>query len=406
MRTFSRLCMILVLSALCCGLLSVHAFAVQPGIPDGTAPSEPVSSLPLSEDTQSAPQAPADEEETTSQSPQPAPNLSPSDQTLTRGAFIQQLYQADLDRNGLSVSFVSEVQDPATRQIHFSPNRTYFADVAQSSPYHYSSCWAMAYSITSGQLDALFRPMCYPNRTITRQEAAVMLYHYAAYLGCGLSGGASLSAWDAGQVSSWARTAMAWCLNSGILAQDGDGNLNPTLPLTSQDASHAIQSVNALASDSSASRGAFLLALYRQYLSEGGSNIYLLYSQDWAQHGLPGAPGVSAIFQDVTRLNMYYDAVYWATASLGLSGTQEHIFSVSRPITREQAAVILWKYAQLKGTARPGQTVPKDFVSSWAARAVSWSLDAGVFTLSSDGFFHPDAPVSLSALSSLMKKIS
>lgn len=232
-----------------------------------------------------------------------------------------------------------------------------------------------------------------------------MLYHYAVYLGCGISGGASLTAHDATQVSSWARTAMSWCLRSGVLNLDEDGNLNPTLPLSTQDASNAIQAVNSLTPSSPVSRGAFLLALYRQYLSSGGNDIYLLYSQDWGQYGLPGAPGTAVVFRDAPRLSMYYDAVYWAAGSLGLSGTRDGIFSVSSPITREQAAVILWRYAQLKGNVQAGQTTPKDSISSWASQAVSWAVDAGIFSLSDNGFFRPADTISVESLTQLMANI-
>ena len=63
---------------------------------------------------------------------------------------------------------------------------------------------------------------------MTRQELAAMLFRYAQYAGCSTSGRAGLSSFsDADKVSSWAKDAMAWAVNEGLISGSG-GKLTPT----------------------------------------------------------------------------------------------------------------------------------------------------------------------------------
>ena len=65
--------------------------------------------------------------------------------------------------------------------------------------------WAKSKGISDGSA---------PNRNITREQLAAMLYRYAGEL----DGAADLSAYtDAGSVSAYAEKAVQWCVKNGIL---------------------------------------------------------------------------------------------------------------------------------------------------------------------------------------------
>ena len=74
--------------------------------------------------------------------------------------------------------------------------------------------WARANGLVTGYNDETFAP----NDTVTREQAAVLLYRLANYLGMDTSARADLSVYtDAAQVSAYAQEAMQWAVASGLL---------------------------------------------------------------------------------------------------------------------------------------------------------------------------------------------
>lgn len=103
-------------------------------------------------------------------------------------------------------------------------------------------------------------------------------------------------------------------------------------------------------------------------------------------HRLEGEPSVSAShFTDVAS-NMYYaDAVGWAQKNGIVNGTSTTAFSPNDPITREQMAAILYRYAQFKGydiSAVANLSVYRDVsqISSYALPAMQWANAEGLIT--------------------------
>lgn len=103
-------------------------------------------------------------------------------------------------------------------------------------------------------------------------------------------------------------------------------------------------------------------------------------------HRLEGEPSVSASrFTDVAS-NMYYaDAVAWAQKNGIVNGTSATAFSPNNPITREQMAAILYRYAQFKGydiSAVSNLSVYRDVsqISSYALSAIQWANAEGLIT--------------------------
>ena len=100
---------------------------------------------------------------------------------------------------------------------------------------------------------------------------------------------------------------------------------------------------------------------------------------------LEGKPAVDAVsgFSDVSSGSYYADAVAWAKANGIVNGTSETTFSPNEPVTREQTAAILYRYAQYKGydvekTADLTAYADAAAIHSYAKNAMSWAVAAGI----------------------------
>lgn len=100
---------------------------------------------------------------------------------------------------------------------------------------------------------------------------------------------------------------------------------------------------------------------------------------------LEGKPAVDAAsgFSDVSSGSYYADAVAWAKANGIVNGTSETTFSPNEPVTREQTAAILYRYAQYKGndvekTADLTAYADAAAIHSYAKNAMSWAVAAGI----------------------------
>lgn len=112
-----------------------------------------------------------------------------------------------------------------------SPHTTPFSDVPPGAWYAKSVCWAFHEGIVKGMEETLF----IPNGAVTREQLAVMLYGYeTSYLEHSLpEGAATLTAFtDGNTVSGWAKEAVLWAVDAGILSGRNDGTLDPKGPAT------------------------------------------------------------------------------------------------------------------------------------------------------------------------------
>lgn len=96
-----------------------------------------------------------------------------------------------------------------------------FRDVPAGAWYAQAVLWGTAQGITSGTGNGNFSP----DSQVTREQAVAMMYNYAVkYLGRSVGAGADLSGYaDAGRLSAWARPAMAWAADQGIISGVADG---------------------------------------------------------------------------------------------------------------------------------------------------------------------------------------
>ena len=100
---------------------------------------------------------------------------------------------------------------------------------------------------------------------------------------------------------------------------------------------------------------------------------------------LENEPAVTdaADFNDVSAGRWYSDAVAWASANGIVGGYGNGSFGPEDTITREQTAAILYRYAQYKAynvtaSGKLGDFADAGKISSWAERAMSWAVGAGL----------------------------
>ena len=103
----------------------------------------------------------------------------------------------------------------------------------------------------------------------------------------------------------------------------------------------------------------------------------------YAMEGRPAA--ASAGFADVASGDWYASAVNWAAANGVVSGVSETGFGPNNALTREQLALILYRFAQYKGYDVTGTSdlaayADGSSVSNWAAEAMGWAVDAGLIS--------------------------
>lgn len=98
-----------------------------------------------------------------------------------------------------------------------------FDDVPRGQWYTDAIWWAKLTGVVSGTSATTFDP----SGEITREQLAVILYNYTKQFAPGsLTATGSLAGFpDAGSVSSWARTEMAWAVGNGLISGTGSGGV-------------------------------------------------------------------------------------------------------------------------------------------------------------------------------------
>lgn len=91
-------------------------------------------------------------------------------------------------------------------------------------------------------------------------------------------------------------------------------------------------------------------------------------------------PVTGKTFQDVEPGDWYYNAVQWASGTGITSGTSNGKFDPNAAVTREQFATFLYQDAGAPSVSGSISFVDADDVSSWAKKAVLWSIRSGILS--------------------------
>ncbi|MCC2258638.1 S-layer homology domain-containing protein [Intestinimonas aquisgranensis] len=125
--------------------------------------------------------------------------------------------------------------------------------------------------------------------------------------------------------------------------------------------------------------------------------------------GSPAVDGGSA-FNDVASGDWYASGVAWASANGIVTGYGDGRFGPNAPITREQMAAILYRYAGFAGQSTTGQADLSGYtdagqVSPYAAEAMGWAVDQGLITGVSAGTLAPGGSATRAQVATILMRI-
>ena len=99
-----------------------------------------------------------------------------------------------------------------------------FSDVAADSWYGSAVYWAREHGIVTGVSETTFAP----DKVLTREQMAAILYRYAQYKEYDVTASADLSGYtDAGEIMTYAQPAMAWANAAGLIGGTSATTLSP-----------------------------------------------------------------------------------------------------------------------------------------------------------------------------------
>lgn len=114
-------------------------------------------------------------------------------------------------------------------------------------------------------------------------------------------------------------------------------------------------------------------------------------------------------FTDVESGSYYENAVAWTNENGIVSGISEDCFAPNEPITREQMAAIIYRYAAFKGyditTSSSTSYTDNDNISDYAKNAVIWAAEKFVMTGNTDGSFAPKANTTRAQVASVFMRM-
>lgn len=113
-----------------------------------------------------------------------------------------------------------------------------------------------------------------------------------------------------------------------------------------------------------------------------------------SREALPSGGKASSKFGDIMADAYYAPAVAWAADAGVVMGTGGNAFSPDRPISRQEIATMIYRYATYKrialsGSAAPASFSDADLIAAYAKDAVSSMQQAGVINGYGDGSFRP-----------------
>ena len=121
----------------------------------------------------------------------------------------------------------------------------------------------------------------------------------------------------------------------------------------------------------------------------------MLVTMLWRQAGAPEA-AEQLTFTDVLSGHWYTEAVRWAAEQGIVNGYNAQTFGPDDAVSREQFAVILWRYASKQGADvssgvvdHLGQYLDTEQIAPWALDAMRWAVHTGLIRGVSDERLSP-----------------
>lgn len=117
----------------------------------------------------------------------------------------------------------------------------------------------------------------------------------------------------------------------------------------------------------------------------------------------------TAAFTDVSSQDWYASAVNWAAGEGVVTGYEDGSFGANDVITREQLAVMLYRYAQTAGYDTSASTDLSGYsdagqISSYAAQALAWANAEGLISGTSDTTLSPTASATRAQVATILMR--
>ena len=108
-------------------------------------------------------------------------------------------------------------------------------------------------------------------------------------------------------------------------------------------------------------------------------------------------------FADVPGDAWYADGVYWARLAGVVGGYSEDQFGPDDPVTREQIAVILWRYAGSPAAESGTDFADEGSISAYAAQAVDWARTNGIVNGVEGNRFLPQSSATRAQVATILR---
>ena len=137
----------------------------------------------------------------------------------------------------------------------------------------------------------------------------------------------------------------------------------------------------------------------------------MLVTMLYRQAGSPAVTGsVSGVFTDCADGQWYSNAVLWAYQNKIAEGVTSKTFEPSSPLTRQQMAAMLYRYAVYKGAAAQSNLSLKysdaSAVAEWAKAAVAYCTEKGLMTGETATTFVPEDTASRAMGATVMTRLA
>lgn len=128
--------------------------------------------------------------------------------------------------------------------------------------------------------------------------------------------------------------------------------------------------------------------------------------------GEPSTDGSGGTFSDVDKSMWYEAGIKWGSATGIVNGMGNGIFEPNTNVTREQFAVMLYRYAteykKLNGDKTGDLNRFKDHaaISVWSEKGLSWAVGAGILNGDTSGKLNPGGSASRAEAAAMLQRFS
>ena len=217
--------------------------------------------------------------------------------------------------------------------------------------------------------------------------------------------GYTFAGWYSDEALTQKVTSVKLTANTTVYAKWTENAVTPTLPFTDVKSGDWFYEAVQYVYDKGMMTGVSADRFAPASTTTRGMIVTILYRLE----NEPAVSGGSA-FTDVESGAWYADAVAWAAANDIVNGTSATTFAPNSPITREQMATMLYRFAQYKGmdvvTLQEHLTgyPDGDQVSDYAIPAMNWAVGQGLIAGMENGTLVPQGSATRAQVATILMR--